>query len=132
MNTINDRLEREGLLLKGGTLVDATLIHAAPSTKHQAKSRDPAKHQTKKGNQWYFGMKLHVGADVASGLAHTVSVTPANVADITECAWAWRISISSEGRYWRDGSHPSAEWGTPHKGSHYRGFMSHSPVFSTR
>ena len=84
MNTINDGLEQEGLLLKGGTMADATLIHAAPSTKNQAKARDPEMHQTKKGNQWYFGMKIHVGADVDSGLAHTVSVTPANVADITE------------------------------------------------
>lgn len=84
MNTINDGLEREGLLLKGGTMVDATLIHAAPSTKHQDKARDPERHQTRKGNQWYFGMKIHVGADVDSGLAHTVSVTPAHVADLTE------------------------------------------------
>jgi IS5 family transposase len=84
MNTINDGLENEGLLLKGGTMVDATLIHAAPSTKNRDKSRDPEMHQTKKGNQWYFGMKIHVGADVDSGVVHTVSVTPANVADITE------------------------------------------------
>lgn len=71
-------------------MVDATLIHAAPSTKHKEKSRDPEMHQTKKGNQWYFGMKLHVGADIRSGLVHTclsgrqaVSVTPANVSDIS-------------------------------------------------
>lgn len=84
MNTINDVLEQQGLLLKGGTMVDATIIHAPPSTKNQDKARDPEMHQTRKGNQWYFGMKIHVGADVDSGLAHTVSVTPANVADITE------------------------------------------------
>ena len=84
MNTINDVLEEQGLLLKGGTMVDATIIHAPPSTKNQDKARDPEMHQTKKGNQWYFGMKIHVGADVDSGLAHTVSVTPANVADVTE------------------------------------------------
>jgi transposase, IS5 family len=84
MNTINDVLEEQGLLLKGGTMVDATIIHAPPSTKNQDKARDSEMHQTKKGNQWYFGMKIHVGADVDSGLAHTVSVTPANVADITE------------------------------------------------
>ncbi len=84
MNTINDVLEEQGLLLKGGTMVDATILHAPPSTKNQAKARDPEMHQTRKGKQWYFGMKIHVGADVDSGLAHTVSVTPANVADITE------------------------------------------------
>jgi IS5 family transposase len=84
MNTINDVLEARGLLLKGGTMVDATLIHAAPSTKNKAKTRDPEMHQTKKGNQWYFGMKVHVGADVHTGVAHTVSVTPANAADISQ------------------------------------------------
>ena len=84
MNTINDVLEERGLLLKGGTMVDATIIHAAPSTKNQAQARDPEMHQTKKGNQWYFGMKVHVGADVHTGVAHTVSVTPANAADISQ------------------------------------------------
>jgi IS5 family transposase len=84
MNTINDVLEERGLLLKGGTMVDATIIHAAPSTKNKAKARDPEMHQTKKGNQWYFGMKVHVGADLHTGVAHTVSVTPANAADISQ------------------------------------------------
>lgn len=83
MNTINDVLEARGLLLKGGTMVDATIIHAAPSTKNKAKARDPEMHQTKKGNQWYFGMKAHVGADVHTGVAHTVSVTPAHASDIS-------------------------------------------------
>jgi transposase, IS5 family len=84
MNVINETLEARGLLLKGGTMVDATIIHAAPSTKNEDKRRDPEMHQTKKGNQWYFGMKIHVGADVDSGLVHTVSVTPANTADVVE------------------------------------------------
>jgi IS5 family transposase len=84
MNTITDVLEQKGLLLKGGTMVDATISHAAPSTKNKAKVRDPEMHQTKKGNQWYFGMKVHVGADINSGLVHTVSVTPANVADVQQ------------------------------------------------
>lgn len=84
MNAINNVLTDKGLLLKGGTMVDATIIHAPPSTKNQDKRRDPEMHQTKKGNQWYFGMKVHVGADVDSGLAHTVSVTPANVSDISQ------------------------------------------------
>lgn len=84
MNVISDTLEARGLLLKGGTMVDATIIHAPSSTKNQARQRDPEMHQTKKGNQWYFGMKIHVGADVNSGLAHTVSVTPANASDISQ------------------------------------------------
>ncbi len=86
LETINAMLEARGALLKGGTMVDATIIHAAPSTKNRAKSRDPEMHQTKKGNQWYFGMKVHVGADVNSGSVHTVSVTPANAPDSREMA----------------------------------------------
>jgi len=82
MNAINATLEQKGLLLKGGTMVDATIIHAPSSTKNEAGKRDPEMHQTKKGNQWYFGMKIHVGADANSGLAHTVSVTAANEADV--------------------------------------------------
>ncbi|UZR29806.1 IS5 family transposase [Methylococcus mesophilus] len=84
MNTIADVLEARGLLLKGSTMVDATIIHAAPSTKNKAKARDPEMHQTKKGNQWFFGMKVHVGADVHTGVAHTVSVTPAHASDISQ------------------------------------------------
>jgi transposase, IS5 family len=84
LETINEVLEERGALLKGGTMVDATIIQAAPSTKNRAKTRDPEMHQTKKGKQWHFGMKVHVGADVNSGTVHTVSVTPANAADISE------------------------------------------------
>lgn len=84
MNVINDTLEARGLLLKGGTMVDATIVDAPPSTKNQARQRDPQMHQTNKGKQWFFGMKVHVGADVNSGLVHTVSVTPANASDISQ------------------------------------------------
>ncbi|HZL77453.1 MAG TPA: IS5 family transposase [Candidatus Limnocylindrales bacterium] len=80
-----DRAAR-GLLLREGTLVDATLIAAPPSTKNQEKQRDPERHQTRKGNQWYFGMKAHIGADRDSKLVHTVVVTAANVADLTKTA----------------------------------------------
>ena len=83
---INADLTARGLLLREGTLVDATLIAAPPSTKNQDKQRDPEMHQTKKGNQWYFGMKAHIGADRDSKLVHTVVVTAANVADITQTA----------------------------------------------
>jgi IS5 family transposase len=81
---INADLAARGLLLREGTLVDATLIAAPSSTKNQAKQRDPEMHQTKKGNQWYFGMKAHIGADRDSKLVHTVVTTAANVADITK------------------------------------------------
>jgi IS5 family transposase len=70
------------LLLRQGTIVDATISHAAPSTKNKIKLRDPDMHQTCKGNQWYFGMKAHIGVDAESGLVHTVTTTPANVADV--------------------------------------------------
>jgi IS5 family transposase len=83
---INADLAARGLLLREGTLVDATLIAAPSSTKNQQKQRDPEMHQTKKGNQWYFGMKAHIGADRDSKLVHTVVVTAANVADITQTA----------------------------------------------
>ena len=83
---INADLAARGLLLREGTLVDATLIAAPPSTKNKAKQRDPEMHQTKKGNQWYFGMKAHIGADRDSKLVHTVVVTAANVADVTQTA----------------------------------------------
>jgi IS5 family transposase len=79
-------LTARGLLLREGTLVDATLIAAPPSTKNKAKQRDPEMHQTRKGNQWYFGLKAHIGADRDSKLVHTVVVTAANVADITQTA----------------------------------------------
>jgi IS5 family transposase len=78
-------LEERQLLMKEGTIVDATIIAAAPSTKNAKKERDPEMHQTKKGNEWYFGMKAHIGADADSGLVHTVIGTAANVSDL-ECA----------------------------------------------
>ena len=83
---INADLTARGLLLREGTLVDATLIAAPPSTKNAQKQRDPEMHQTKKGNQWYFGMKAHIGTDRDSKLVHTVVVTAANVADVTKTA----------------------------------------------
>ena len=83
---INADLTARGLLLREGTLVDATLIAAPPSTKNHEKKRDPEMHQTRKGQQWYFGMKAHIGADRDSKLVHTVVVTAANVADITKTA----------------------------------------------
>ena len=79
---INAHLSERGLLLKEGTLIDATIIAAAPSTKNRQRQRDPEMHQTKKGNQWFFGLKGHIGADAASGLVHSVHVTAANESDV--------------------------------------------------
>jgi transposase, IS5 family len=83
---VSAMLEERGLLMRQGTIVDATIIAAPPSTKNKQQSRDPEMHQTKKGNQWYFGMKAHIGVDVASGLVHTVVGTAANEADVTQTA----------------------------------------------
>jgi IS5 family transposase len=82
--TINATLAKRGLMLKAGTVVDATLIAAPSSTKNSKGERDPAMHQTQKGNQWYFGMKAHIGVDADSGLVHTVIGTSANVNDVTQ------------------------------------------------
>ena len=82
--TVNATLAAKGLLLKSGTVVDATLIAAPSSTKNSSGERDPHKHQTKKGNQWHFGMKAHIGVDADSGLVHTVVGTSANVNDVTQ------------------------------------------------
>jgi transposase, IS5 family len=79
-------LEERGLLMRQGTIVDATIIAAPPSTKNKSKSRDPEMHQTKKGNQWHFGMKAHIGVDVASGVVHTMVGTAANKAEINQMA----------------------------------------------
>ena len=81
---VNQVLQAHGLMLKIGTVVDATLISAPSSTKNGSGERDPEMHQTKKGNQWYFGMKAHIGADAESGLVHTVIGTPANTNDVTQ------------------------------------------------
>ncbi|WP_369426379.1 IS5 family transposase [Stutzerimonas zhaodongensis] len=84
LGVINGYLGDRGLSLRQGTIVDATLIHAPSSTKNKEGKRDPEMHQTKKGNQYYFGAKAHIGVDVESGLVHHVHVTAANVADVTQ------------------------------------------------
>ena len=81
---IKKALDNAGLIMHGGTIVDATLIAAPSSTKNETGERDPEMHQTKKGNQWYFGMKVHIGVDAGTGCVHTVTATPANVHDVEE------------------------------------------------
>lgn len=83
-SAINASLAEKGLFLREGTIVDATLIAAPPSTKNQEGKRDPAMHQSKKGKQWHFGMKAHIGVDAHSGLVHTVIGTAGNVSDISQ------------------------------------------------
>jgi IS5 family transposase len=81
LETVNLHLESRGLKITTGTIVDATIIHAPSSTKNREQKRDPEMHQTKKGKQWYFGMKAHVGIDSKRKIIHSVVVTAANIAD---------------------------------------------------
>jgi IS5 family transposase len=81
---VGELLLANGMKLSGGTIVDATLIAAPPSVKNQDKARDPEMHQTRKGNDWHFGMKVHIGTDSRTGLVHSASVTAANVHDSHE------------------------------------------------
>lgn len=81
---VSSRLEKAGLIMHGGTIVDATIINAPSSTKNKEGKRDAEMHQTKKGNQWYHGMKIHSGVDAGSGYVHTITATSANVHDIDE------------------------------------------------
>ena len=84
LTLINAKLASEGRMLKSGTVVDATIIAAPSSTKNKSGERDPEMHQTKKGKQWHFGMKAHIGVDAESGLVHSVIGTAANVNDVTQ------------------------------------------------
>ena len=86
LDLVNKHLTRKGLMLRRGTIVDATIIPAPSSTKNEEGKRDPEMHQTRKGEQWYFGMKAHIGVDVDSGLVHTVTTTAANEADVEQVA----------------------------------------------
>ena len=99
---VGELLLANGMKLSGGTIVDATLIAAPPSTKNQEKARDPEMHQTKKGNEWHFGMKLHIGADSRLGLVHSASVTAANVHDSHEVP---NLLHSGETRFYGDSAY---------------------------
>ncbi len=92
-------LQQQGLTINTGTIVDATIISAPSSTKNKEQKRDPEMHQTKKGNQWYFGMKAHIGADSRSKLIHSVAATAANVADSTVLP---NLLHGEETRVWGD------------------------------
>ena len=81
---VKERLDKSGLIMHGGTIVDASLIAAPKSTKNKTGERDPEMHQTKKGNEWYFGMKVHAGVDAATGYVHSLTGTSANMHDVSE------------------------------------------------
>lgn len=96
---VNQHLAAHGLMLKEGTIIDATIISAPSSTKNESGERDPEMHQTKKGNQWFFGMKMHIGVDDALGLIHSIETTPANVHDLVPSD---KLLHGKEERVWAD------------------------------
>ena len=96
---VNQHLAAHGLMLKEGTIMDATIISAPSSTKNESGERDPEMHQTKKGNQWFFGMKMHIGVDDALGLIHSIETTPANVHDLVPSD---KLLHGKEERVWAD------------------------------
>lgn len=106
LQTINAHLAEQGLRLQAGTIVDASIISAPSSTKNRARARDPEMHQARKGNEWYFGMKLHIGVDAASGLTHSLRTTAANAADVSE---AHRLLRGGERVAWADAGYQGAE-----------------------
>ncbi|RMF18164.1 MAG: IS5 family transposase [Gammaproteobacteria bacterium] len=99
LQTVNDVLSRKGLMLRSGTIMDATIIEAPSSTKNKEKKRDEEMHQTKKGNQWHFGMKMHVGVDDVTGLVHSIETTPANEHDLNVSD---KLLHGQEKRVWAD------------------------------
>jgi IS5 family transposase len=105
LKAVNALLARKGLLLKQGSIVDATIIAAPGSTKNAGGERDPEMHQTKKGNQWFFGMKAHIGVDADSGLVHTVTTTAANEADVEQVA---DLLHGKEEQVWADSGYRGA------------------------
>src|SRR5678816_901399 len=106
LKTVNAHLAKKGLLLKRGSIVDATIIAAPSSTKNAEGERDPEMHQTKKGNQWHFGMKAHIAVDADSGLVHTVVATSANQSDVEQIA---DLLHGKEERVWADSAYRGAQ-----------------------
>ncbi len=106
LEAVNAHLIAKGLLLRQGTIVDATIIAAPSSTKNASGKRDPEMHSTKKGNQWHFGMKAHIGVDWFTGLVHTVKSTAANAADVTHTA---DLLHGEETRVFGDAGYTGAE-----------------------
>ena len=109
---IKNHLAEEGLMLKEGTIVDASIIEAPASTKNRKRERDPEMRQTRKGNQWHFGMKLHVGVDDQSGLVHSLATTSAKVHDLTASE---ELLHGEEVRVWGDAGYRGMEKREAHK-----------------
>ena len=103
---VNRHLESQGLHIREGTIVDASIIAAPSSTKNRSGARDPEMHRTKKGNAWRFGMKVHIGVDTETGVVHGVSTTAANAHDLTEVP---RLLHGGESEVWADAGYRGVE-----------------------
>ncbi|MFT3789518.1 MAG: IS5 family transposase [Rudaea sp.] len=112
-DAVSGHLKAHGMKLSQGTIVDATIIAAPSSTKNKAKARDPDMHQTKKGNQWYLGMKAHIGVDEETGLVHHVESTAANVGDVTQVG---NLLHGKEKRAFGDAGYLGADKRAPKRG----------------
>ena len=110
---INAHLASRGHRLRTGTIVDASIIAAPSSTKNRRRARDPEMHQTKKGKQWYFGMKAHIGVDAGSGLAHSLATTAANASDVTQAS---TLLHGAETTAWGDAGYQGVEKRPEHRG----------------
>lgn len=110
--TINRHLAEQDLMLKEGTIVDASIVSAPSSTKNQQGERDPEMHQTKKGKDWHFGMKMHIGVDEVFGLVHSLTTTPANVHDLNEVP---NLLHGEESAVWADSGYRGAEQREEHQ-----------------
>jgi len=121
---VNKHLASQGLMLREGSIVDATIISAPSSTKNQSGERDPEMHQTRKGQQWYFGMKMHIGVDDALGLIHSIDTTAANSHDITV---ADKLLHGKERRVWADAGYRGVEKRPEHAGRRANWFVAMRP-----
>lgn len=122
--TINQHLAAQGLMLREGTIVDATIISAPSSTKNASGERDPEMHQTRKGQQWYFGMKAHIGVDESLGLIHSLEVTPANTSDLNVAA---KLLHGAEKNVWGDAGYRGIEKRPEHSGRAVNWFIAMRP-----
>jgi len=102
LEAVNVHLEAKGIKIQTGTIVDATIIHAPSSTKNEKKERDPEMKQTRKGNQWYFGLKAHIGVDAKEGHVHSVATSAASVSD---CHMLPDLLHGEERKVWGDGGY---------------------------
>lgn len=122
--SVQEYLNEQGLKLQEGSIVDASILSAPTSTKNKEGKRDPEMHQTKKGNEWHFGMKLHIGVDESLGLIHSIATTAANAHDITQVG---QLLHGKEKRVWGDAGYTGIEKREEHEGRTVDWFIAMRP-----